>query len=64
MEVPEKLVIATTNPLVCYLIIKVSYARPLLITKLIFIGIEFKVSGKASCTYNSSAKPRKETKLG
>ncbi len=30
LEVPEKLVIATTNPLVYYLIVKVSYARLLL----------------------------------
>lgn len=59
LEVPEKLVIAA---LVCYLIVEVSYARPLLITKLIFISIKFEVPGEASCTYDGSAKPGRETK--
>ena len=63
LEVPEKLFIAATNPLVCYLIVEVSYARALLITKLIFIGIEFDVPREASCTYNDPAKPRRETRL-
>lgn len=43
LEVLKKLVIAAINPLVCYLIIKMSYAKLLLITKLIFIKIKFKV---------------------
>lgn len=30
LEVPKKLIIAATNPLVCYLIVEVSYARLLL----------------------------------
>lgn len=63
LKVPEKLIIVATNPLVCYLIVKVSYTRPLLITKLMFIGLEFEVSGEASCTYNGLAKPRRETRL-
>ncbi len=62
LEVPEKLVIAGTNPLVCYLIVKVNYARPLLITKLMFIGIEFEVFGEASCSYDGPAKPERETR--
>lgn len=62
LEVPKKLVIAATNQLVYYLIVKVSYARLLLITKLMFMGIEFEVLKEASCTYNGSVKPRKETK--
>ena len=48
LEVLEKLVIAATNPLVCYLIVKVSYAKALLIIKLMFIGIKFEVPRKAS----------------
>ena len=63
LKVPEKLVIAATNPLVCYLIVEVSYARALLIIKLMFIGIEFKVSKEVSCIYNGSAKPERETRL-
>lgn len=43
LEISKKLIIAATNPLVGYLIVKVSYARSLLIIKLIFIGIEFDV---------------------
>ncbi len=62
LEVPEKLVIAATNPLVYYLIVKISYTRPLLNAKRIFIGIEFKVSGKASCSYDGPAKPGRETR--
>lgn len=62
MEVPEKLVIAMTNPLMYYLIVKGSYARLLLITELMFIGIEFEVPGKTRCTYDGSAKPERETR--
>lgn len=48
LEVPDKLVIVVTNLLICYIIVKVSYARLLLITKLMFISIEFEVFGKTS----------------
>ena len=64
LEVSKKLVIAATNPLMCYLIVKVNYAKVLLITKLMFIGIEFEVSREASCTYDGPAKPGRETKPG
>lgn len=60
LEVSEKLLIAVTNPLVCYLIVEVSYAGLLLITKLIFIDIEFEVSREVSYTYDDSAKLEKE----
>lgn len=50
------------NLLVYYLIIKVSYVRPLLIIKLIFISIKFQVPKKANYIYNSLAKPKKEIK--
>ena len=62
LKVSKKLIIAAINPLICYLIVKVSYARALLIIKLMFIDIEFKVLGKTSCTYNSLAKPKRETR--
>ena len=62
LKVPEKLVIAATNPLICYLIVEVSYARVLLITKLMFKGIKFKVFGEASYTYDGPAKPGRETR--
>lgn len=61
LEVPEKLVIAATNPLMCYLIIEVSHVGPLMITKLMFIDIEFEVPREASCTYDGIAKPGRET---
>lgn len=62
LKLPEKLIITVINPLVCYLIVKISYAKLLLITKLIFIGIEFEVSEEASYTYNDQAKPERETR--
>lgn len=62
LEVSEKLIIVLTNLLVCYLIVKISYAKLLLIIKLMFIGIEFEVSGEASYTYNDQAKPRRGTR--
>lgn len=61
LKVPEKLIIMTTNLLLCYLIIKIGYIDPLLIIKLIFINIKFQISGKARYTYNGLAKPKKKT---
>lgn len=63
LEVPEKLVIAASNALVCYLIVKVSYTRLLLIIKLIFIGIVLKVFKKASSTYDGLANLEKRQDL-
>lgn len=51
-EIPKILIIIATNPLVCYLIVKVSYTKLLLITKLIFIDIKFEIPGKAGPTYD------------
>lgn len=62
LEVLKKLVITAINSLVYYLIVKVSYARLLLITKLIFIGIEFESPGEASYTYDGPAKLGKKTR--
>lgn len=62
LEMLKKLIITATNLLICNLIIKVSYARLLLITKLIFISIEFEVSGKTSCIYDGPAKLGRETR--
>ena len=53
----EKLVIIAMNPLMCYLIIEVSYIEPLLIIKLIFLGIEFKIFGEVSFASDGTAKP-------
>lgn len=60
LKVPEKLIITMTNPLVCYLIIIVSYTKLLLITKLIFISFKFEFFEKISCIYNGPAKPNRE----
>ncbi len=62
LKVPKKLVIAATNPLMCYLIVEVRYARPLLITKLMFISIEFEFSGETRCFYDGPAKLGRETR--
>lgn len=40
-----------------------SYIETLLIIKLMFINIEFKVFRKAGCIYNNLAKSKKEIKL-
>lgn len=60
LEMPKKLIIAVTNPLVCYLIIGVNYTRLLLINKLIFINIKFEISRETSYTYNDLTKSRKK----
>lgn len=41
LEVLKKLIITKINLLVYYLIIKINYAKPLLIIELLFIGNEF-----------------------
>lgn len=63
LELPEKLMITAINSLVCYLIVKISYADPLLITKLIVLGIEFKFPRETSFTNDGTAKPRKKIRL-
>lgn len=54
--------IVITNLLVCYLIIEISFTNPLLITKLIILGVEFKVPKETSFTSDGIAKPVKITK--
>lgn len=56
LKMLEKLVIVAIDPLVCYLIVIVSYVKSLLIIKLIFINIEFKVFKEDSYTYDSLVK--------
>lgn len=63
-EVSKKLVIAATNPLVCYLIVKIIFVNSLLITKLIVFGNEFKVFGEISFASDGTAKPKEKTKSG
>lgn len=55
-EVPEKLVIAATNPLVCYLIVEVGNTEPLLITKLIVLGIECEIPGNTGIINDGATK--------
>lgn len=59
----EKLIIVITNLLICYLIDKVSYINFLLITKLIIIGIEFKVYRKTSFASNNIAKLKRKIRF-
>lgn len=62
LVVTENLIIVTTNPLIYYLVVEESYIRLLLMTKLIFISIEFEILEKASCTYDGLAKLERETR--
>lgn len=63
-KVLEKLVIAVINPFIYYLTVKIYYANPWLITKLIFSGIKLKVFEKTNFTNNSIAKPREKRRFG
>lgn len=58
-KVLEKLIIAATNPLICYLIIEIDYVNPFLISKLIVLSIKFKVFGETSFANNSLAKHKR-----
>lgn len=53
LKVLKKLVIAVTNPFICYLIAEVNYVKLLPITKLILIGIKFEIPREVSYTYDS-----------
>lgn len=57
LKIPDKLVIVASNPLVCYLIVKVSYAKLLLINKPIIIGIKFEILRELSYIYDSLTTP-------
>lgn len=61
-KVPEKLVIAITNPLICYLIIEVDYINLFLVNKLIILGIEFEVLEETCFTNVSLVKLRRMTR--
>lgn len=61
-EIPEKLEIAATNPLVWYLIVKIDYGNLFVVNKLIVFGIKFEVSGETNFVNDSPAKPRRQTR--
>lgn len=61
-KVLEKLVIIVTNLLVCYLIVEISYVEPLLITKLIVLGVESKVFREASFASNGIVELTEKTR--
>lgn len=63
LKVPKKLMIVATNLQICYLIIKISYANLLLITKLIILGIKFKIFKEISFANDCIAKLRRKKKL-
>lgn len=62
LKISEKLVIVTTNLIIYYLILKLSYTELLLIIKLMFIDIKFKIFKKIGCTYKGLIKSGKKTK--
>lgn len=49
LKIPENCVISVTNPLVYYLIVKIGYAKLLLITKLIVRDIKLEFNKKKLC---------------
>lgn len=59
MEVLEKLVIAATNLLVCYLIVKIDYTNSFLVSKLIILGIKFEVFKESGFVNDSLVKPKR-----
>lgn len=63
LKVLEKLVIAMINLLFCYLIIKMSYTKLLLMNKLIIIGIKYNISRKICYIYGILIKPGRKIKL-
>lgn len=63
-KLPKKFIIVVINPLIYYLIIKVSYIYLLFITKLIISDVKFKVSKETNFTNNSIVKYRRKTKPG
>lgn len=60
---PEKVVITIINLLLYYSIINISYIKLLLIPKLMFIDIEFKLLKEVNYTYDNLVKFEKKTKL-
>lgn len=52
-KVPEKLIIAAINPLVCYLMIKIDYTNLFLVSKLIILDIKFEDSRKTGFANDS-----------
>ena len=60
-EVSKKLIIAATNPLICYLIVKLIYTGLLLIIKVMFIIIKFEVPRETNWIYDRLAKLGRET---
>lgn len=58
----EILLIAITNFLVFYLIMKVNYVRWFFITKLMFISFDFKIFENACCIYDGSVVSRWKTR--
>lgn len=53
------LIIMATNLQMYYWGIKMGYTKLLIITKLIFIGIEIKVLREINYTYDNSIKPKR-----
>lgn len=63
LKLPEKLVITATNLLMYYMIVEISYTGSLLITKLIVLGVEFKIPGKTSFASDGIVKLTEKTTL-
>lgn len=55
-EVTNKLIIAATTLLVCYLIVEVDYADSFLVSKLIILGIKFEIPRETNFANDSQAK--------
>lgn len=59
-EMPKKLVIIATNLIICYLIIKISNNKSVLITRLISLGIRYQIFFNTNSFDNSLIKLKRE----
>lgn len=64
LKMLKKLVIAMTNTLICYMIVEVCYTNLCLISKLIILGIKFKISSRKTSFANYNiVKLKREIRL-
>lgn len=64
IKVLKKLIIAATNLLIYYLIFEIDYNNFFLVSKLIVLGIKFKIFDKIEFINNGSAKPGRQIRPG
>lgn len=63
LDLLKKFIIVVRNPLVCCLIIKVSYTELLLINKLILMDLKFEFPRKTNYIYDGLTKSKEKIRL-